>query len=499
MRVAFVVTALVVLFSPFGCTSILGDFNASSSSGGPPGDDGGGSDVDATQDGDAGDSTSPGTDSGQGDVVSPVDAPEEPDAPPPMALLCNAWQSASPLALIQIPPDDSGGGGNNNGLLTQFYVEHLASNSARIVVNSSGYQSSSTTVFTVSEQGGGMSSMVFPGTNLQTELRAAVNGADAGSPNATAMVFQDSNGNYDLYAIADTDPGNNVGAETPIATVPPPPSVGNGNFNLTTTQRPTGDYYTLASYESSTAGEYDLAAWDSTGNTWQVLQQGAQVGLSAELVSNGTTLYGFFPPPGTGNNGPAPISQFTFPPGGGAPTSRAITTGTETGATFAAAQSSAGYEIAFVLLNGAQSISVVAGVVPLANINTFIIDNLTTYSFLPGGDAGLFNTTTVGNNGPGSGARWMRNGFFGTMGKGGTGGTSNFTGLNFYVADTSGQWLVAAAGNGQNLLAGQPVQQGAFDLANAFNLAVVSFDVAWSEVQDGTTTLYYNQLQCVAP
>lgn len=244
MRVAYVISALAVLFVPFGCASILGDF----SSGAASGDDGGGVDANGPhEDGAVGsDSTTlsdaPASDGGQGDAVSPVDSGS--DAPPIQLLLCNSWESASPTVVLQIPPYDSGGGGGNGFPINQFAVEHIApSSAARIVVATNGPTGSQTTVFTVPESsggGGGVQSMVFASANLRGEFRVTLDGGDAGT-NATGMLVQDSNGNYNLYAIADTNPGNNVAAETPVATNSPPPATGNGgNFNTLTMQLPGG-------------------------------------------------------------------------------------------------------------------------------------------------------------------------------------------------------------------------------------------------------------------
>jgi hypothetical protein len=496
MRFAYGVSALAVLLAPFGCASLLGDFT---SGGSPPGEDGGRADTGPLTDaGPGSDSTVPdaaGDGASPGDAVSPIDVQEEPDAAPIQLLLCNSWQNKTPTVLLQIPPDDAGQ--NNNNPISQISVEHLpGTSSARIVVSSSTTTGTDTTVFTVPENssGGSTQSLAFPSTALRAELK---------TPNATAILLQDfSNGDYLIYAIPDVDPGNDAAAETPVATVTAPPATSNsGQFNAGFIPLTGGAYFTLASYLTTTAGQWDLTSWNTgTGSNWQVLLQGAEVGLSSSLATNGNDVFGFFPPPGSGNNGPAAISQYTFSTvDGGAPTTRAITKTGETGAAGAVAQTAAGYELMFIELSGTQSVEVLAGLVPAANIDTFVIDDLPSLSFKPGGDAGLFDTTTFGNNG--LGARWLSNGDFGTMGSGGTGGTGGGSnGLNFYVGNTSGQWIIETAGTGQNLLAGQTVISAGFDLAGAFNDAVFSFDVAWTEqLLDGSAVLYFNELQCVAP
>jgi hypothetical protein len=491
MRGIHAVSAIVLLLAPFGCASVLGDFTQSASA---PGDDGGGGSDSGSPPLDGlveGDSSAPvpdgGADAPQSDVASPSDAA---DASLEL-LICNAWKSSTPTTVFQTPPSDAGN--NNNTPINRVYLEHIgAIDSARIVVQTNTSTGSSTTVYTIPEQGGGTpQSTVFPNTNLQSE------GKTTGA--TTILVQQFMNGNQlAYYQIQDNDQGGEADAGPPVASIGNPPSEGNGNFNVSFVETSVSQLYTLASYTTTTAGQYEVASWVPPSSNWGILLTGQQlqVGSSSLVPSAGNDIYGFLPPLGTPNGGgPAPISQFTFN-GSTPPTSRSVTGTGETGAPIAAATTSTGdFELAFLTINGAQTAGLNAGVVPASAINTFVIDDLPPFTFKPGGDAGFFDTTPFGgNNGPGG--RWLSNGDFAIMGSGGTGG-GGYTGLNFYVGTANGQWIVQTAGTGQNVLPGHTVIASAFDLQQAVSDILLTFDLAWVEqLADGTTVLYFNQLNC---
>jgi hypothetical protein len=481
MRIAYLVSAVGVTlaFVSVGCVSLLGGFSTGTSA---SDDEGGTAETGAPSDGGA-----PSTDG-----VSPSDSPQ--DAPAALQLLtCNSWQNSSPTVLLQIPASDSGS--ENSPPFHQVYVEHLPStNSARVVVSSSTSNSTDTNVFTVPEQGGGgVQSIVFPSTGLNSVARTA---------NATVLFLQNYMGGMNsYYSVADTDPGNDTDAEAPLASIGSPPSQGQGNSNYAFVPTTANQFYTLAVYETTTSS-YNVASWLApTQSAWQLPLQGQTLApqIGGALLANGTDVYGFFPPLGSPNAmGPTTIQQFTFAATAAtAPTTRTITATGETAFPIAVGQASGGqYELAFIAITGAQTAGLRAGLVPASQINTFMVDSLAPLGFKPGGDAGFFDTTPLGgNNGPGG--RWLSNGDFGIMGTGGTGGAGTYTGLNFYVGTPTGQWVIETAGTGQNVLPGHNVTNSAFDLLQAVSDILLSFDVAWAEeLADGSTVLYFNQLKC---
>ncbi|MGO9834927.1 MAG: hypothetical protein ACLP1X_11975 [Polyangiaceae bacterium] len=504
MRLAFALSAAAVAIAPFGCSSILGDFSAN----GLPGGSEGGGDGEPIPSTDASsgpadaamssDSTTTPTDGATPEALAPADAPEA--ATPLQILSCNAWQNPSPTLVAQIfPSDSSGGGGNSQGPFNQLYLEHIPGmNAARIVVGTSTSMSSATTVYTVSESGGsnGIGTLTLPGTNLEAEAK---------TPNAvTFLVQQFMNSEYEYFSIADTDPGNmDSSLAIPQASIgsslPNQPNMnGGGDFEMTFVEMATDSYYTLATYGAS-GGEYDLAWWLTTGQpVWQVsLGPGPQLQLGSSLVRDGMFAYGFFAPPGSGNNGPAALSQYTFATStSAAPTSRSVIPSTSTASAVAvSAGVNGGYSLAFVELAGAQSANLRAGVVTETNINSFMVDDLPSLTFDVQSDAGFFDTTPFGGHN-GNGGRWLSNGDLGLLGSGGTGG-GDYTGLNFYVATPNGQWLVETAGTGKNVLPGQTTSGSAFDLSSSVTDILFQFDVAWiQELSDGSYALYFNLLKC---
>jgi hypothetical protein len=501
MRLAFAVSSASLAVFLAGCTSLLGDFET----GGPDaaGDDGApgpSTDAsDASSDGSTGDSTMQGSDGASQDGPGPSDAQPEADAAPLQRLTCDQWQKANDLLVARLFASDSGGGGGNNIPFNQIAVEHIPGmNAARLVVATNG-SPSATTVYTVQESSGSntVNAIALPNTGARAELKTS---------NAVTFLVQQFSGSstYLLYSIADSDPGNNAASlSTPVATLTALPNQptsggGGGNFEMTYIEMAANSYYLLATY-AATGGQFDLSSWLTPSQTsWQVVQAATQqLNIGAPLVRDGTNAYGFFGPPGSGGGGPTSLFQYTFPTNGAsAPTSRSIIPSTATAATMATSLRADGsYSLAFVELAGAQSATVHAGSVPRANINSFMVDDLPALTFDVKTDGGLFDTTPFsGHNGPG--ARWLSNGDLGMLGTGGTGG-GTYTGLNFYVATPTGQWLVATAGTGQNVLAGQTIQGSAFDLANAINDIVLQFDMAWVvQLTDGSYGLYFNQLNC---
>ena len=412
-------------------------------------------------------------------------------APPLQQLTCNTWDNASPTLVMKLFPSDGGGGGGTP--FNQFMVEHVPGvNAARLVV-AYGQTGSSTSVVTASENGGGISALTLSGTGLEYEQK---------TPTGVAFLVQNYMANqYEYYSIADNDPGTApAGLVGPAPAVPAPPNLltsGNGgNFQMQGVPLPTGGYYTLASYPT-TSTTFDTASLLAAASAWSVLEGPGSFQQLGPFVLDGTNVYGFMPPAGMGDNGPSAIDMFTFSTAGSAPTLRSIVAAGSTAATAAAAAVTGGYALAFAEIGSAQQAAFRVGVVPQAKINTFMIDDLGSLSFNVQSDAGFFDTTPF-NGRNGKFARWLSNGDLGVMGSGGTGGTSgNYTGLNFYVATPGAQWLVETAGSGKNVLPGKTVLGSAFDLAQAVSEILLKFDVAWIE-QDatGAYSLYFNVLDC---
>jgi hypothetical protein len=507
MRLAFALSAATVMIATFGCSSILGDFSSGSSPGGSEG----GGDIEPNSSSDAsvddsprgsldaptgGDSTTTSSDGATPDALAPTDASEA--AAPLEVLACNAWQNASPTLVAQIfPSDSSGGGGNSQGPFNQLYLEHIPGmNAARIVVGTNT-SSANTIVYTVPESGSnGIGMLMLPNTNLQAELKT--------STAVTFLVQQFMNNEYAYFSIADTDPGNmDSSVANPQASIgsslPDQPTTnGGGNFQMSFVEMGVGSYYTLATYAAS-GGQYDLAWWLTTGEpAWQVnLGPGQQLGLGSPLVRDGTLVYGFFAPPGSGNGGPTALFQYTFSTTTSAiPTTRSIIPSTSSAsAVGAAAGLNGGYSLAFVELASAQTANLRAGLVAETSINSFMVDDLPSLAFDVESDAGFFDTTPF-NGHNGNGGRWLSNGDLGLLGSGGTGG-GNYTGLNFYVATPNGQWLVETAGTGKNVLPGQTILGSAFDLSSSVSDIVLQFDMAWiEEMADGSYALFFNLLKC---
>jgi hypothetical protein len=490
------VVVLAAAMAPAGCTAVLGDFTSS------PGDDGAGGDGSVSSSGGSsggGPSDGSGSSSGGGDATMPGDGGPPPDgavdAGPLHELTCNTWDQTTPTLVLKIfaPEGGSSGGGNNNGIpIYDFLIEHIPGmNAARMLVetNSGG------SIVTLSESGG--PATVLPiGLNVQAERKTAMG--------MTLLAQDNTNNTYGYYTIADDDPATAssaiVGPQGP--TVGALPSTGSGGVNNTQMDfvpLPDAGYYALASYQ--TAGSYQAASWLPGAATWNVVIPAGgnfQIGGSSLLV-DGTDAYGFYAPPGSGGGAPAALEQYTFPttsPLG--PASRSILAASETAATGAVAPGPNGsYSLAFIELGGAQTASLRLGNVPEANIHTFMVDDLASLDFNLQSDGGFFDTTPFGGTN-GSMARWLSNGDLGALGGGGTGGgAGSSTGLNFYVATPSGQWLVETGGSGKNILPGQVVLGSAFDLAQAVNEILLKFDIAWVvQEADGGYALYFNVLDC---
>jgi hypothetical protein len=473
----------LVLFA--GCSSLLGDFGQ----GGPLPSEGG---IDAKVHKDA----PGGTEAHRSDAGNDArpDAPH--DAPtdgPPRLLACKSWKNATPTLLDKIAAFDSG---SNNSPIHRIYVEHIgALSAARVVASENLPSGSDTTIYTVDEGGGSsFRSVTFASTNVAAEAKTT---------GATTVLLQEyMTDQYVYYSLADTDMGmDDAAALTPVATNGSPPSVGDGNFGAAFVEMMPSQFYTLASYAATTPGQFEVAWWlPPTTSAWGVLTTTGELQLNSSLVPAGTggDVYGFYVPLAGGSSmGPGPISQFTFNMGT-APKTRSVTAAGETGSTISTAVSGTGdFELAFVTIatSGSITAAVRAGLVSSTKVDSFMIDDLPSLSFKPGGDAGFFDTTPFGGD-DGPGGRWLSNGAFAIMGAGGTGGTG-YTGLNFYVGNTNAQWIIETAGTGQNVLAGQTIGVSAFDLQQVVGDILYTFDVAWAEqALDGSTSLYFNQLTC---
>ncbi len=504
MRLAFAVSSASAALLLVGCTSLLGDFETGGADAvgddGAPGPSPDGSD--ASSDAPASDSTMQGADGASQDGLGASDAsqPDGEASAPLQRLTCDQWQKPNDLLVARLFPSDSGGGGGNNIPFSQMAIEHIPGMSAaRIVVATNTSSSSTTMVYTVQESSGQntVNALSLPNSGMRAELKTS---------NAVTFLVQSYSGSstYLLYSIADSDPGTSASSlSTPVATLSPLPNMptsggGGGNFQMTYIEMAANSYYLLATY-AATGGQYDLTSWLTPSQTsWQVAQASTQqLNINSPLVRDGSNAYGFFGPPGSGNGGPTSLFQYTFPTSGAsAPTTRSIIPATATAGTMATSLRADGsYSLAFVELAGAQSATLHAGSVPKASINSFMVDDLPPLSFDVRTDGGFFDTTPFsGHNGPG--ARWLSNGDLGMLGTGGTGG-GTYTGLNFYVATPTGQWLVTTAGTGQNILAGQTIQGSAFDLASAISDIVLQFDMTWvTQLTDGSYGLYFNQLNC---
>jgi hypothetical protein len=447
---------------------------------------------DATGDA-AGDHTAP------GDSSTNADAPADADASAPLQLLtCTSWQLSTPTLIEKVFPSDSGGFGGGNGPIGQFAVEHVTGMNAARVVYETDTTLTTLKVATVSENtAGSLSSLSFTNRSLRGVQKSS-----------SGVVVLDQNftaNQYEFYSMADTDPGTSAsGLVGPSPTLSGAlPSYGSsfsGNFEIPFLQLASGQMFVLATYTSTTAGSYNVASWLPGTMQWNLLLgPGPQMQLG-EMVQDGTSAYAFLAPPGSGNSGPSAINQYTFSTTAAtAPTSRSLMASgsTETAATIGAAPASGGgYGLAFVVLSGSQAASVRVGVVAQAQINSFLIDDLPMLPFNVQSDGGLFDTTPFsGRSGPG--ARWLSNGEVGMMGGGGTGG-GGYTGLNFYVATTAGQWLVETAGTGHNLLAGQTIAGSSFDLSQSVSQILRRYDVAWLvQNSDGSSSLFFNVLNCM--
>jgi hypothetical protein len=351
------------------------------------------------------------------------------------------------------------------------------------------------TLVTLSENGGSSPTLLtIPNFNIQAVQKL--------SSSMVCLAQDNTTNTYGYYSIADGDPGTNVSAVLgPQSTVGALPGGGGGGDQQFQFVSLSGGstFYALASYQ--TGSTYQTAAWLPGASSWNTVMSSSQsFQVNGSLVPDGTNVYGFFAPPGSGGGGPSAMNQYTFPVNSTlGPGSRSILGNpSETAANAAVGVAADGsYELAFVELSGAQSASVKVGDVAEANINTFTLDSLASLQFDVQSDAGFFDTTPFGG-GSGSGSHWLSNGDFAALGTGGTGNGSGYTGLNFYVGTASGQWIIETAGTGKNILAGQSILGQAFDLSQAVNDILLKFDVAWIvQEADGGYALYFNILDCM--
>jgi hypothetical protein len=496
------ISALAALVLPVGCTSLLGDFSAGPTEGGTT--EGGVTSLDGSSGGDGrgvpsadgGDATMPPGDDGGGQGSDGA----QDDAASLKLLACNTWDNPTPAVILQMFAPEGGGGGGNNIPIGNFTVDHIPGNSAARLVVGTGGSTSGITVATIAESfSGNASPSVLPlaGLGLQGERK---------TPSGVAFLAQDYATNlFEYYTIADDDPGTaNSGIVGPMPTFGNPPSYSGGgggsSFQMTFIPMAAGGYYTLASYSAGT--QFDVAAFLPAGAQWNsILGPTEQLSIgSGMLLQDGTNVYGFYAPPGMGGGPPSALNQYTFPTDSSlGPASRSVIppTSSETAAVAGVGELATGtYSLAFVVLSGAQNASLRVGTVSETDIDTFTIDDLASLQFNVQSDGGFFDTTPF-NGHNGSGARWLSNGDLGALGSGGTGNSSGYTGLNFYVATPAGQWLVETAGTGNNVLPGQTIISSAFDLAEGVNDVLLKFDVAWVvQNADGSYSLLFNVLDC---
>jgi hypothetical protein len=517
MRFFLAALALGAVAAPVGCSSLLGDFSLNDSKGdggeaGPGTDDGGGG-----ADGPGGNSDGPNgsTDSPSDSTMKGADgdAPTQTtdgasEAAPPLKLLhCSTWEMSNDLKILTVPGLDGGSGGGGNGSpINQFLVEHLpGQKAARVLVSTYSSSSSSQAIYTVTEN------TIGSITGTLTFNNQSVQALDKTSSGMAMIVQNNGSSGYTVYSLPDSDPGmaaSGLIAQGSIPALPNQATSGNNRTQMMLTTLSGGGYYALATY-TTPASQFDVVSWLTGKTSWDAVtsDQSQQLAFSASILQDPTAaavVYGFFPPPGMGNGAPGDVDEYTFNTAVPATvTSRSVLpsgTTTTAAAVATALNPGGGYSLAFIELGSAQLADLRLGNVTQANIGSFHIGDLQSVQFNVQSDAGFFDTTPF-SGGNGQGARWMATMTgqeFGAMGMGGTGGGGgSYTGLNFYVATSDGQWLVEVAGTGNNLLAGRSTYGSSFDLSQAVQGLLRTYDVAWVEKNsDGTYSLFFNVLDC---
>ncbi len=526
MRFFLAALALGAVAAPVGCSSLLGDFTLNDSKG-----DGGGEGSTGTDDGGSGDDGTGGSDGPNGSSDAPSDttmkgadgdAPTQTgdahsEAAPPLKLLSScSWQmGTNPLKVVTVPGLDGGCGGCGNGSgspINQFQVEHLAGqSSARVLVSSFTGTNSSQSIYTVTENtiGAITGTLTFNNQSVQAVAKTA---------NGMAMIVQ-NNGSpgFTVYSLPDSDPGMSASGLIAQGTLPALPNQatsGNNRTEFQVTPLSGGGYYALATYTTSSS-TFNVVSWITGSASWSSVISGASQQLEFagsilqdQTAGNETSIYGFFAPPGMGGGAPGDVDVYTFNTAvPSTVTSQSLfpTGSTATGATAATALNpGGGYSLAFIELGGGQVADLRVGNVTETNIGSFHISDLPSLTFDLQSDGGFFDTTPF-SGGNGSGARWMTTMTgqeFAAMGTGGTGGggSTTYTGLNFYVAKTNAQWLIEIGGSGNNLLPGRTTYGSSFDLSTAVQDLVRKYDVAWVEKNsDGTYSLFFDVLTCMKP
>jgi hypothetical protein len=498
IRSSLPLLALPVVAVSIGCTALLGDFKASDTGL----SEGGAGDTGASSSGSSGASSGG---SGGGPMDGPTSGSEGGDATtkadggeagaPLKILACDSWDLATPTLVMKLFPSDGGGG--NNLPFNGFVIHHLPGTSTARMLIATSTPSSGVSIATLPEQSGATPSIIsVTGMAVQATQKTDVDLQFIG------QTFGPTSFGY--YAIEDSAQGTaSSDVVGPAATIGNVPTTGSSSTNSLQMQfltlSPSGTNYALASYQNN--GTYQAAAWLPGAASWNVVvPAGASFSVgSSALLQDGTNVYDFVPPPGSGGGAPGPLDQYTFPTDSTlGPASRSVlASASETAVTAAADVASDGsYELAFITPS-AQAASLRLGKVSQANIGSFTIDDLAALQFDVQDDAGIFDTTPFSSHGNGGGGmRWLSNGDFGALGSGGTGG-GNYTGLNFYVATPDGQWLVETAGTGQNILAGQTIYGSAFDLEQSVTSLLLKFDFAYVlQESDGGYALYFNVLNC---